>query len=215
MKDETNPLVIIAWGLAIGFILIGLGYALKWVIPAVGIGVGMTVKIISGGLITSALSSWMVPAASAGLAMGGIGTGMFLFIKVVKGAKHNPYEWTLPVLAIVSGLVIDTCKELYSEDGGIRIIYGGTVTCLFLLGGILWRQKKAWFKVLASKIIAVIMFLVPPFLVYLRVSQERSGAFSEKYKNIPPHIMWAIAALFGILLLITFLSWIFKDENDS
>jgi hypothetical protein len=119
----------------------------KWALPALGAMVGIASTIISGGIAATAFSSWVIPAASVGLVITGGATGTILLVKVVKEAKKKPFEWTLPILAIISGLVIDTCKELYQIDNPIiRIIYGASVAGLYLLGGILWTQKVVKFK---------------------------------------------------------------------
>lgn len=212
MTQEQKDRLIEIVGICAIILCVGLG--LKWVIPAFGAAVGVATSIISGGLISSTLSSWVIPAASIGLAIGGGAAGIFVINKAVKEIKKNPYEWTLPILAIISGLVIDTCKELYTENPIVRVICGASVTGLFLLGGILWRQKKIKFKAFSSKFIAIIVFLLAPFLIYLRYSQVNKKNFFEAYKDIPPHILWSILLLLIFLLLITFLSWIFEDDEE-
>ncbi len=213
MKEEQKNKIIEI--MCICAIILCVGLALKWVIPALGAAVGVTTSIISGGLISSTFSSWVIPTASVGLAIGGGATGIYVIHKAVINIKKNPYEWTLPILAIISGLVIDTCKELFTENPIVRVIYGATVTGLFLLGGILWRQKKIKLKAISSKFIAVIIFLLPPFLIYLRYSLVNKKNFFEAYKDIPPHILWSILLLLIFLVMIAFLSWIFKDDDEQ
>src|SRR5260370_33897560 len=104
--------------------------------------IGCATKIIGGGVIISTTYAWVIPAAGAGLAATGGASVIILMVKFVKYGKKNPYEWAMPVLAILSGIVIDTCKELYSENGIIRIIYSGCVALLFLLASIFWKQRK-------------------------------------------------------------------------
>ena len=220
MKNENEGWIIIAWGLAIGLGLVGLGLCLKFVLPALGAMVGIATTIIGGGIVSM---KWVVPVASVGLAATGTATGVILLVKVVKEAKKKPFEWALPILAIVSGLVIDTCKELYQTDNSfIRIIYGASVSGLFLLAGILWTQniiKIKWLdklvkvKSFSTKIVSGILFLTPPFLIYLRYCQTANKKLIEGFNDIPSHIFFAIILLIVFLILVTILSWIFKDDD--
>ncbi len=214
MSEKHEPLWIIAWGIAIGCGLAGLGLVLKFLLPALGAMVGIATAIITGGIVSTTVSSWVIPAAGIGLATTGGAAGIILLVKVVEEAKKKPFEWALPILAIVSGLVVDSCKELFQTDNDfIRIIYGASVSSLFLLGGILWTQKKVKFKWISTKIISIIVFLTPPFLIYLRYCQSVNKNLLEGFNDIPTHIFGSIGILIIILLLITFLSWIFKEED--
>ncbi len=205
MSDKQEPIMIIAIGIAVGFGLTGLGFLLYYVISALG-------AIISGALATVTVSTGVITATGVGVAAAGGGTGVFLLVKVVKEADKKPFVWALPILAIVSGLVIDTCKELYMTDNNfIRIIYGSSVSGMFLLGGILWKQKKVKFKWISTKIISVIFFLIPPALIYIRYCQSVGKNLLEGFNTIPVHIIGAIAMLIVFLITITLLSWIFNE----
>lgn len=199
-KDNQE---IVAYGLAIGFGLTGLGFLLYFIATTIGI----VVKIVSDKFTFPILTFWGVPLVSAGLAIGGGAAGIYVLNLVVKGAKKNPYEWTLPILAIISALIIDTCKELYSDNAIIRIFFGTSVAGLYLLGGILWRQKKRNFKWFIVKAISIIIFLLPPIFIYL-------SYLKKSYKEMPPHVFLSICILLIFLVIITCLSWIFKDDDN-
>jgi hypothetical protein len=213
MKDDKNPLEIVAWGLAIGLGLTGLGLLLKWVLPALGAVVGIATSIISGGLIASSFNSWVVPAASAGLLIGGGSTLLLVFVRVAKEAKKNTFEWALPILAIFAGLVIDLCKELYTEKPIARVIYATSVSALYLLGGILWRLKREGTKQIFLKITSIIIFLLPPFLIYFKYAMRTGKGIFNAYKGIPFETIWSIIILLLLLALIAIISWVLKEDD--
>ncbi|WP_298220571.1 hypothetical protein [Flavobacterium sp.] len=220
MNDNNKPLTIIAWGFSIGFGLIGLGFLLKWTLPALGAMIGIASAISSGDMAANNSNSW-IPLAAVGLAVAGGSGGIMLLAKVVKEAEKNLYEWTLPILAIISGLVIDTCKELYQgnqsaqNDPVVRLGYAASVTGLFLLAGILWKQEKIKFKWIDTKMISAFVFLIPPFMIYLKYCEHVRKTLWSGYQNIPSHILGAISILMVFSLLIGFLSWVFKHDHKE
>ncbi|MDX1718825.1 MAG: hypothetical protein R3353_01595 [Salegentibacter mishustinae] len=209
--EKDNSILVKALAFCIG--AIGAGLFLKWVLPALGAMVGIAGSLISVGISASAYSSWVIPAASTGLAITGGASGIILLVKVVENAGKKPFEWALPVISIISGLIIDSCKELYDTDSSIiRIIYGSSVALLFLLGGILWSQKVKSIKRIITKSISIILFLTPPFLIYLRYCQINNLSLLEGFNNIPLNIVVSLLFLFVLLIIITFLSWVFKNN---
>lgn len=217
---HNKPLLIIAWGLAIGLGLAGLGFLLHWVLPAVGAMIGIATAIGTGKTLSPDFNSWIIPLAAVGLALGGGSGGILLLVKVVKEAEKNLYEWTLPILAIISGFVADTCKEVYQNNHSgeptdlmLRIAYGISVTGLFLLGGILWKQKTVSFRWMDSRIVSAAVFLISPFLIYLKYCEKSQKSLWFGFLDIPPHILYAISILLLFSLLVGFLSWVFKEEQ--
>lgn len=217
--SDKKPLQIIAWGLAAGFILAGLGFFLKWVLPALGAMVGIATAIGTGNALPAGINSWIIPLAAIGLALGGGSGGIILLVKVVKGAEKNLYQWTLPILAVISGFVVDTCKEVFqashSETGDLllRIGYGASVTGLFLLGGILWKHKKVTLKWIDSRMISVAIFMISPFLIYFKYCENARKTLWSGFQDIPSHILGAISILLLFSVMIGFLSWVFQEEQ--
>ncbi|NHM08186.1 hypothetical protein G4D82_13225 [Flavobacterium sp. CYK-4] len=213
---HNKPFLIIAWGLAIGLGLTGLGFLLHWLLPAIGAMIGIATAIGTGKALSPDFNSWIIPLAAVGLALGGGSGGILLLVKVVKEAEKNLYEWTLPILAIISGFVADTCKEVYSgehTDLMLRMAYGISVTGLFLLGGILWKQKKVSFKWVDTRMVSVAVFMISPFLIYLKYCEKSQKSLWFGFLDIPTHILCAISILLLFSLLVGFLSWVFAEEQ--
>lgn len=217
--NNKQPLQIIIWGLAIGFALAGLGFFLKCVLPALGAMVGIATAIGTGKALPVGLNSWVIPLAAIGLALGGGSGGIILLVKLVKEAEKNLYQWTLPILAVISGFVVDTCKELYQvsysepNDLIVRMGYGFSVTGLFLLGGILWKQKKVSYKWIDSRMVSVGVFMISPFLIYFKYCENARKTLWSGFHDIPSHILGAISILLLFSVMIGFLSWVFQEEQ--
>lgn len=205
MDDENTVWEIIAIGIGIGCGLAGLGYCLYYIILAVG-------TIINGALVSVALSPWLIKLTGVGIGVGALTGGVLLVKKVTVEAKKKPFEWALPVLAIISGLVIDTCKEFYETDNEfIRIIYSASVTGMFLIGGILWTQKKVRFKVISSRFISVLFFLTPPVIIYINYCNYYDKSVLQGFSNMPLSVSGSIVLLLLFLVMVTTISWIFKE----
>jgi hypothetical protein len=213
-----NPKVILSWGVSIGFGLAGLGVLVKFLFPALAAMFAIAMTIITGGVVASAFGAWVIPAASVGLAIGGGAIGIVVLAKIVKEAKKNPYEWAMPILAIIAGLVVDTCKELSRSGGGdeiIKAVYGASVSSLFLLGGILWQQQRIKIRGFGLRIISVVLFMFAPFLVYFRYAQVNGLAFSNAYQAMHFDVVMVIVVLLISLLLVAVISWAVQEKEIS
>ncbi len=211
--NTQNPLLILAYGVAVALGIAALGWALCQVIQAIGAAIGIATTIITGGALAVSLSSWIAPAAGIGLAATGGATTILLLVKIVEQAKARPYEWTVPILAIVSAFVIDTCKELYDTNNSVvRIIYGASVTGMFLIGGILWKQKSSGVKLFALRIVATLFFLLPPFMIFLQ-HVWANESLHDAYANIPAPVIWSMITFGVFMLIVAYLSWAFGDER--
>jgi hypothetical protein len=176
-----NPWWVIALGIAICFGLAGVGLAFNFIIH------GLAGSVIQGSLISTIVL--YVTEASAIAVTGTI--AIRVVNQVVEKAKKDPYNWVLPVLAIFSGFIIDSCKELLSDSigktekgffsGFEKNIYGGVAGLLFLAGGILWRWKMAGWKAVVAKGMAVFFFLLPAGGLYeiYRVNHPDKSAWDE------------------------------------
>ena len=193
-----------------GVALVGFGWCCKLAIPAFGAAVGIAVAVISGGLVGSGIvASWVVPVASAGLAIGGGAGGLYILVKVVKSASKKPFEWILPVLSVFSGFIVDLCKEVYAGDAILRIAFGAITVAVFLGGGLLWRTRRA-----SNCIMGTFLYLLPPSLVLLQFSQRSQKTLPESIGEVPTNEWFAVAGLLMILMVVAFLSFSLKDEEE-
>jgi hypothetical protein len=198
-----NPLVwcafVVTAGLFLYFLLPVFGEFIKTL-------AGLVVNILkgteglSGSAVAAATNPVLIEITTVSIAVFCGTIGVRSVYAIVQKAKQKPYEWALPVLAIIAGLVIDTCKEIYdSKNEFVRAIYAAAVAGIFLLGGILWEQKKLKIKYNGARIIAIFCFLLPPSLIYVKYAQECGMPLSRAYQSIPSHLAWSIVVLLIML----------------
>jgi hypothetical protein len=204
-----RPTSIVAIGVAAGIVLLAFGWLLKLVIPAIGAAIGIAATIIGGGIVGSgAVASWVVPAAGAGIALVGGAGGLIILVKVIEKASNSPYEWIMPILAILSAFIIDLSKEIYQADEIVRLAFGTATTAVFFVGGLLWKKKR-----ISNRILGTILYLLPPSLVLAQSIHGKPGSLKEILANVPFHTWMTIGGLLLILILVAGLSFVLKDEK--
>jgi hypothetical protein len=209
---KDNPWLVLAWATGIAIVIAAAGWALFAIIQAIGIAIGTAGALINEGIkLTSGMAWW----AGLGLTLAGLSTTVVVVIKVFQKAEANPYAWAAPILAIVSGFVIDMCKELYDTDSStMRMVYGGCATGMFLIGSFLWNQKKVGWHLFAARLVASLFFLLPPFMIYLQHIKNTRSSFLEGYKDIPVTTALSIGIFLLFVVVLAYIAWAFDARRQ-
>lgn len=181
------------------------------VILAIGVAVGIAGSIIAHGLgsaVGATLAWWLVSAAAISVTATVTVGSIWIFAGVTERVRRNPYNWALPVLALVAGLFVDLCKSFTpfhivdSELG--RIAVGALTSALFVIAGILWQRPGLiqW--------IAALLFLVPP--IALLVSQYDDRAPHGFLNSLDAATEVTVLALVVLLVLTMSLAWALRDR---
>jgi hypothetical protein len=192
--------VILASGISIALCFWAIG---KAIIPGIGIACGILIGTI-------ATVSWIVPIAGTALTVcSGVGA-TYLIVKIFKQASKKPFEWLVPILAILLGVIVELCKEAYEAEPIRRIIFAGVTALLFLIGGLLWKKRKIGWCIMGT-----IIYFLPPLMVYGLYIQKKSLGFFEGLITIPGNIVIAITTFLVILGLTAFLAFNLEKEGYS
>ncbi|MHC5058981.1 MAG: hypothetical protein ACYTKD_30370 [Planctomycetota bacterium] len=152
---KSNILVV---SISLASILAGVGVLLYFVIRGVCEGAARAAAVFAGSVIATGLMADLL-ALTLMLALV---LAAFAGVRWVGAqAAGKPYEWAFPVLSVASGLLIEVTKEVFVDAAITKVIFGGCILLLYVLGGIAWRMPG-----LATKIIAVALYLVGPGIVF-------------------------------------------------
>jgi hypothetical protein len=154
--------------LAIALGVVGCVWALCWAAPHVlhalsDVFVAAITAWRSGFSSAVPVASWVVPAASAGIAAAGVGTVTIVLVKAAKEATDKPEEWTLPILGLIGALFLDLSKEFAIDNTFIKAALTAATAFLVVVAGACWRRKD-WLW----RSVAVVLILFPPIAVLLR-----------------------------------------------
>ncbi len=159
--DTSDPVVIVALGIAFGCSFLGLAIllpaladAISIILKAFGAAAGIAVAVSTTGFATAGVFvTWLPQAATAGIATAGIGTTYLVLAKIVEKGKEKPYEWLLPVLGALVAFFVDLAKDQLVQTVIERAIYSISTALLIVCGGFLLLQKRM--------IVRAIGFVIP------------------------------------------------------
>jgi len=190
----------------------------KLIIPAIGVAVGLAGQILKAG-IAGAIGAGVLPAVLVPIATTSVTVvAISITVKVLTGlaekAKRHPYEWILPVLAILGGFITDIAKEFtfwkIKEEGLEKAVLGAFTAVTFLLGGLLWKDGGP-----LRKIGGVILFLLSPaWILLVSLSRHPGHSLSELLRGVEGSTWVAVGALLGVLLLAAFFAFVFREEKQ-
>jgi hypothetical protein len=153
--DDWPPLqvlVVIVVGVIGG--ILGLGWALAQIIPAIGVAAGLATSVAAAG---TAGASWLAPVAAIGLGAAGASTTILLLVRVAHYAQKEPFVWSLPVLAIGASLVLDVTKEFAIQSTILRVLLTTLMAFFLVVAGALYHTGKTLWRSIAT-----VIALVPP-----------------------------------------------------
>ena len=157
----SSPSGILALGVAIAAAVVALGYALKIVLPAFGVAMGLAIATATTGLATAgSVAPWVAPAVAFGIGTTGIVVVVHLLVTVAKKAQDKPFEWSLPLLGVASGLAMNLWKDLADAHPSVRLLLGGVAALWIVVAGACYK-RQGW----VGKCAAILMYLVPPVIL--------------------------------------------------
>ena len=175
---------VIATG-AIGA-LFALGWALPKILHALAEMIALIVTASTTGVITAApIAAWVAPVASAGIAAAGAGTVIVVLVKAARKAAKEPYEWTVPLLGILGGLLLDLAKGYGFESEFMQAILTALVAFLVVVAGACWKTNDwRW------RTVAIILLLLPPAALLTRTLEVSGTQELIKSFLMVPRLVW-------------------------
>ena len=193
--------------LGIAVVILSIGLALKWIIPAIGTAIGFAGSLIAGSTV---LSIGWAKAGIVFLAAGGVSMSINFFVNQGKKIDKKPFEWLLPILAILSGFAIDIVKEIFDGNGTAKILFGTITAVLFYIGGKLWIKKGILFK-----IISILCFLIAPcFVIVTFVSNNIGNGLMNSLTQIPIQNWIYLGILAFLIVFATIIAKVFSKKKQ-
>jgi hypothetical protein len=167
MADNNWPIYMIAGGAAVGSI-----YAIGWAASKIEIAYGQAYSVVvSPHTLAVPIAAWVVPTATAGAAALGASTVVFVLVKAGEKAAREPAEWTVPLLALLGGFLLDLAKGFGFENNEfLKAVFALVVAFLVVVASALWKTSD-----LKLKALSIILLVAPPFAV-LTQSLRANGA---------------------------------------
>lgn len=222
-RDLATPLVVLAWGAAalaglwgLAMVLRALAYAVAILVKAIGAAVGLGVATATTGFATAGVvGPWLPTAATGAVVVAAVGTIYMVFERIVEKAKDQPFEWLLPLFAILAALMVDLTKDTLLPTNTERALYTAATAGLVLGGGILLRQRKVIVRALG-----VVLPFCPCALIWMLLASNRQrrvtieelleGGTLASWGLVASLVLAVIVVLLGLLLPLRDL----PDESD-
>lgn len=190
-----SPAVILSIGVAITAGLVALGYALKIVLPAFGVAIGLAIATATTGLATAgSVAWWVAPAAAAGVGTTGVVVAVRLLVTVVKTAQDKPFEWSLPLLGVAAGLAMNLWKDLADAHQSVRLLLGGVAALWIVVAGACYK-RPGW----VGKCAAILMYLVPPVILLAWDLRQRGLTPARAYFGGVSGSAWLVVSAFLVV----------------
>jgi hypothetical protein len=188
------PIAIVMAAAVVGGVW-ALGWSMAKILPAIGVMVGLIAAISTTGLATAgAVASWTVPAASVGLTVAGGSALVLVLVKAAKEASAEPYEWAVPLLGILGGLMLDVAKDFGIQNDLVKAAVTAIIAFLVVVAGACWKSRRA-----SWKMVAVVLLIAPPAALLVRnLDLSGSSGVSKAFREIPIGV-WA--RLGGFLIM--------------
>ena len=200
MADNSewhSAATILATGAAVAGGLVGLGYCFKIILPVLGTSFGLAIATATTGLATAgAVASWVAPFAAAGVAATGTVLTVHLLVKVAEEVQDKPYEWTLPLIGAIAGVLVNVSKDLVFQNAAMRLLFGGITALWIVVAGALYK-RRGW----RWKCSAILLYLLPPLYVLgWKVSKGLGDA--KTYFSTISRMEWLALAGFATIGLV-------------
>ncbi len=209
---QSNPTLVVAYGVAIALAIIAAGISTQWLVPALGASFGIATNIISKGMAaTGQDSSWVIPVGAGGLALIGGVLVVFLLMRIVKHAASRPYLSVLPLLAVLAGFSVDMCKDFYPNLPMVRIGFAAVTSVLFVIGGLWWRRYGLLHKMAGTLLMLISAMVILAHGVSGGINQGLEAALS----NVPTQSWMALGGLMTILVVTGLLAFTLRREIDD
>jgi len=170
-------------------------WGIAHLLPAIGVMIGLAVAVSTTGLATAgAVASWTVPVASVALAVAGGSALVVVLVKAGKEAASEPFEWLVPLLGILGGLMLDVAKEFGIHNEMVKIAVTTVIAFLVVVAGACWKSPNtSW------KLVAVFLLIIPPAAILVReIDASAASRLSEALYSIPPGV-WSRLGFFAAI----------------
>ena len=206
---QSNPTVIIAYGIAVALAIVAAGISTQWLVPALGAGFGIAATIISKGIAPASVDySWVIPTGAASVALIGGVAATFLLIRIVNRAASQPYLAVLPLLAVLAGFCMNMCKDFYPNSSLVRIGLGGVTCVLFVMGGLWWKRYG-----FLNKLAGTLLILISPLLILTHgFSESIDQGLGTALGNVTTQSWIALGGFVTLVVVTGFLALALGEE---
>jgi hypothetical protein len=174
--DFSNPLIIVATGVAAGPVLWGIAQLLiaiadffRILITVIAAAGGIAFWVATTGFATAgSIASWIAIAATVGVAAAGASTTILVIVKIVEKGQEKPYEWLLPALTLLAVFFVDLTKDQLQATSTERAIYALNTGILTVGGGFLLMQRQV-----AVRAIGFALPFLPLIAVWVLLLQQK------------------------------------------
>ena len=158
-NQEWPPARIV---LAYTVVALGAIAGLAYLIPKTIIAIGAATGLAVGGMAATA-APWAVPVASVGLGCTGVTLLVMILVKATREASKEPFEWTVPILGIGGGLILDVAKEYALNNTVLKLAFSAVIAFLVVVAGACYKKGGVLWRV-----VALLLILLPPALVLVQ-----------------------------------------------
>ena len=201
---EQPPALVLAWALAAAIVIYALAWALRFVLPAIGVTFALVVAAVLHGTVAGISSAWVAPVTTASMvtvtcfSMVGIYT---IGINIVKEATSKPFIALVTALAVLESFTLDFCQEFYPGEPFSQLLLKAATGLLFAIASVLWRQPKP-----ITKVLSVFLYGLFPMMVLLLAAQPYFHlGITAAFREVDPGTWYAIAG-FVLMVLAVFLA---------
>ncbi|SEJ53295.1 hypothetical protein SAMN05216327_11265 [Dyadobacter sp. SG02] len=208
-KNFLNPSIIIAIGVALALVILALG----WVLPTILYALGCMVSIaVTGSVAGVAITAEVSKYSAWFLGVTGTAGTVLIVAKINKLVKDEPFKWTVPILSVLTGFLVNLCDEYYPGSKFEWYILSGIAALLTIVGGVLYEQKSRWVKVAG-----IVAHLLIPFIILLGIVFNPDSNSEKSIQKAVLQIPWLVwGCLIGTLLVSIVVAVIaFKEDSYS
>ncbi len=174
--------------------------AICQIITAVGAAAAMVVAAATSGVVAG-----VTVAPAALYVVGGIVTAWgavqaySVVVNVTRSARKEPFVWSLPLLGIVAGFMIDVAKDFYPGERFVKALFSVLTGVFILVGGYLFSLRG-----LTWKCVGVLLQFAPPMIVLAVVLTESGGQdLAAELRNVSSRTWLAVGAVFFVAACTT------------
>jgi len=202
MKDiKENPLLLLALAIGIPLGIAAALWGIAQIFVAIGTAAGIVVGMFSAGpALGGVVEIWATRTAAFGLAAGGGAIAYKTVVNVTQQVKNDTFAWTLPIIAILVGLLVEIDKEFYATNPIIKHFLSAVFASIMLVGGYLFTKKS---KVV--KVCAFLLMLLPPIVIFLIIVSNHSAEVLNGFSVISAWQWFTIISIICLTILIALL----------
>jgi hypothetical protein len=187
------------------------------IIIAVGIGLGLFAYLFLLGLkafvgptaTTTMMFTAALPVLEAGAGLAATAYTVNIVVKQYNKAQKEPYKWLLPIMGILAAFTIDVLKEIIvkmkpgqfegAKESIVTAAVAGITALTYFGGGLLWQFETTKKANVVTKVIAVILFLLPLLCTYVYFISTHSN---RELGALIMDLRWDVIAPLGLFLLL-------------